>query len=317
MSEIAFDAMGSRIRIVAEAPLSASAPGPDAALAHARAWTEDFARRLSRFIPSSELSRMNADPRPVVPASALLRAAVGAGLWAAERTGGLADPTLVGALEAIGYRESRTGVDATPLVEALACAPARRPARPHPDAQWRSVRVLDAEGSIARPAGVSLDTGGTGKGLAADALLARLAGMGRVAIDCGGDVRIGGPLAAERPFQVDVQHPLGGDVVMSLGVGSGGVATSGIDVNVWRRADGSFAHHLLDPSTGEPAWTGLVGATALAPTALEAETLAKAALLSGPDDARRMLAEHGGVLFAEDGTAEAVGALTRTHAVAA
>ena len=56
------------------------------------------------------------------------------------------------------------------------------------------------------------------------------------------------------------------------------MATSGINVRVWRRADGRYAHHLIDPRTGEPAWTGLVGVTALAPTGVEAETLAKAAL---------------------------------------
>lgn len=317
MSEIAFDAMGSRVRIVAEAPLSVADAGPDAALAAARAWTEDFARRLSRFLESSELSRMNADPRPVAPASALLRAAVGAGLWAAQRTGGLVDPTLVGALESAGYRASRAGLPAVPLAEALAAAPPRRPARPDRAARWRTVRVLDEQGSVARPPGVRFDTGGTGKGLAADALLTRLAGYGRVAVDCGGDVRVGGPLAAAQPFQVDVQHPLGGEVVMSLQVGAGAVATSGIDVNVWRCADGTFAHHLLDPSTGEPAWTGLVGATALAPTTLQAETLAKAALLSGARGARRLLAEHGGVIFGEDGTAEVVGALSRLEVVAA
>jgi thiamine biosynthesis lipoprotein len=114
---------------------------------------------------------------------------------------------------------------------------------------------------------------------------------------------------AEHPFAVDVQHPLTGDIVMSLELGAGGIATSGIDRNVWRRPDGGYAHHLLDPATGEPAWTGLVGVTAIAPTALEAETLAKAALLSGPDHGRELLAEHGGVLFADDGSTEPVGVL--------
>jgi thiamine biosynthesis lipoprotein len=315
MSEITFDSMGSTIRIVAEAPLSLNAPAADGALAGARAWTEDFARRLSRFEPDSELSRLNRDPRRIVPASALLRAAVGAAIWAAQHTDGLVDPTLLGALEAAGYRDSRDGLAPAPLGEALAGAPARRPARAHPAATWRAVRVLGE--AIERPPGVRIDSGGTGKGLAADALLARLAGFGRVAVDCGGDVRIGGPLAASRPFQVDVQHPLSGEVVMSMDVGAGGVATSGLDRNVWRGADGSYAHHLLDPSTGAPAWTGLVGATALAPTALEAETLAKAALLSGADRGRALLAEHGGVLFAEDGSFEPVGALARCEAVAA
>jgi thiamine biosynthesis lipoprotein len=69
------------------------------------------------------------------------------------------------------------------------------------------------------------------------------------------------------------------------------------------------AHHLLDPSTGRPAWTGLAGVTALAPTALEAETLAKAAFLAGPAGARRRLARRGGLLLHEDGSCEIAGPL--------
>ncbi len=90
-------------------------------------------------------------------------------------------------------------------------------------------------------------------------------------------------------------------------VAAGGVATSGINVRLWRTGGGRFAHHLLDPATGEPAWTGLVGVTALGSTALEAETLAKAALLSGPEAAREWLAEHGGLLVHDTGETERVG----------
>jgi thiamine biosynthesis lipoprotein len=36
-------------------------------------------------------------------------------------------------------------------------------------------------------------------------------------------------------------------------------------------------------------------------TALEAEALAKAALLSGPHDARKWLKKHGGLLITDDG----------------
>src|ERR1019366_917186 len=50
-------------------------------------------------------------------------------------------------------------------------------------------------------------------------------------------------------------------------VSSGGVATSGLNVRVWRTPDG-FSHHLLDPASGRPAWTGLIGATALGTRAL-------------------------------------------------
>ena len=64
------------------------------------------------------------------------------------------------------------------------------------------------------------------------------------------------------------------------------------------------------------AWTGLVSATALAPTALEAEALAKAALLSGPEGARRILAAAGGILIHDSGEYERVGLRPRVRLAA-
>ena len=293
-SDVSFRCMGSDVRLVIADP----EPG---AVEDARRWLEDFAARLTRFDAASELCALNADPRPVVPASPLLRAAVASGLWAAERSSGLVDPTLVRALEAAGYAASREGTTPAPLADALAVAPRRAPARPHPDAAWRSVVVDDDAGTIARPPGLALDSGGVGKGLAADALAHRLARHARFAIDCGGDVRVGGADPAAPPIDIEVAHPLTGETAHRLALREGAIATSGLDVRVWRRADGRYAHHLLDPSTGEPAWTGLVGVTALAPSALEAETLAKAALLSGPAEGARVLAEHGGLLVSDGG----------------
>ena len=126
-------------------------------------------------------------------------------------------------------------------------------------------------GVIRRPPGVRFDSGGIGKGLAADLLAERLSDFQRFVINCGGDLRVGG-LAPGR-FEVLAEHPLTGEHDRRIWIEGGAVATSGLNVRVWRRDDGSYAHHLLDPSTGEPAWTGLVGATALAPTGVEAETL--------------------------------------------
>jgi thiamine biosynthesis lipoprotein len=168
--------------------------------------------------------------------------------------------------------------------------------------------VDDDAGTISRPPGIRFDTGGAGKGLAADALAHRLAGHSRVMIDCGGDVRVTGRDAAERPITIEIEHPLSGESLHCFALGGGAVATSGIARRIWRTRDG-FAHHLLDPATGRPAWTGLIQATALAPTALEAETLAKAALLSGPAEARRILSRQGGAIVHDDGGVELLGAL--------
>ena len=117
-------------------------------------------------------------------------------------------------------------------------------------------------------------------------------------------------MPSSSPIEVFVEHPLTGERAYVLRLGSGAVATSGLNVRIWRGGDGRYAHHLLDPSTGEPAWTGLIGATALGDTAVEAETFAKAALLSGPEGGRAILAERGGLLVHDDGRVETVGPLS-------
>jgi len=265
----------------------------------------EIERRLSRFDAGSDLSRLNADPRTSVPAAPLLRAAVAAALRAASVSGGLVDPTLVGALRRAGYRESRAHVEPPSLESALGAAPPRRPARPDPAAAWRGVEVDEAAGVICRPAGLELDLGGTVKGWAADLVAARLERHGRYAVDCGGDLRVAAGRGA--PWEVRVRHPLTGGVAHTFRIRAGGVATSGVDARLWECDGGEFAHHLIDPATGTPAWTGLVAATALAPTALEAEALAKAALLSGPAAGGELLrARYGGVLVYDDGVVEAV-----------
>ncbi|MGZ5978951.1 MAG: FAD:protein FMN transferase [Isosphaeraceae bacterium] len=301
--------MGTEIRVFVGGRHDPGLPEPDAVLAVIEEQLAEFERRLSRFRPESELSRFNRDEREEVPTSALLREGVRAGIWAADRTGGLVDPTLLAPLEAAGYATSRSGSQSAPLADALAAAPARRPARPDPRAAWRSIRVLDDVGTIRRPPGVRFDTGGIGKGLAADLVAQRLEGYGRYAIDCGGDVRVGGRDPGTDPVEIEVRHPVTGAAADAFTIWRGAVATSGIDARLWLRSDGRHAHHLIDPATGEPAWTGLIAATARAATALEADTLAKAGLLSGPEGARRFLSEHGGLIVCDDGRVERIGPL--------
>ena len=71
---------------------------------------------------------------------------------------------------------------------------------------------------------------------------------------------------------------------MTLALGDGAVATSGKDRRRWRRNDVE-QHHLIDPATGRPAVGDLRRATVIAPTAVEAEILAKALFLAGEHDA--------------------------------
>jgi thiamine biosynthesis lipoprotein len=259
-----------------------------------RVLLEGWHRRLTRFEPASELSVLNADPHEQVRVSPVMACFVAAAIEAAERTGGLVDPTLVPEIEAAGY----TGDLGNPV--GLGVAPAHEPARPHPGRRWRALSVDPMSCTVTRPPGVRLDSGGIAKGLFADLAGERLARAASYAVDCCGDVRLGGRAGLERPVLVD--DPFGrGEPLHEFRVARGGVATSGIGRRSWIGADGLPKHHLLDPSTGNPAYTGIVQATALAPTAADAEVRAKAALLSGPVDAPEWLA-HGGVLVLDDGS---------------
>lgn len=306
--DVTFDAMGSHVRLLIGEPGPRMAPASEAA-EQARTFIVEFDAALSRFKPESQLCALNADAREHVPASELLCTAVKAGLRAAEISDGLVDPTLVGEIESAGYVASRAGMPGEPLAAALARATARRAAKPNPARNWTCFAVDDAGGTISRPPGIRFDTGGTGKGLAADLIAERLRGYSRFIVDCGGDIRIGGADALVNPYEVFVEHPLNGERAFVLKLGGGAVATSGLNVRIWRDQSGGYAHHLLDPATGRPAWTGLIGATALGDSAVEAETLAKAALLSGPEGGREVLAERGGLLVHDDGRIETVGPL--------
>ena len=208
--DLTFDAMGSHVRLLVGEPGPDSALRPAAeAVGGARAFVEEYDAALSRFQPQSAICALNDDPREVVPASPLVRRAVRAGIEAAELSDGLVDPTLVGEIEDVGYVTSRAGLAGEPLPEALAAAPPRQPAHPRADRRWREMAVDDEAGTVTRPPGLRFDTGGTGKGLAADLIAARLRGYPRYVIDCGGDIRIGGAgalVGGDDAVQADDRH---------------------------------------------------------------------------------------------------------------
>ncbi|HET8639540.1 MAG TPA: FAD:protein FMN transferase [Solirubrobacterales bacterium] len=289
---------------------------PDQTLADAEAFLLAAHRRLSRFLPGSELSRLNSDTRTTVPAEPLLLDLAAAAREAGELTDGMVDATMVSEIEAAGYRDSMpagprgavaaAGREAAVPREAVHGPPKEQieaPAGPSPERAWEKISTDRASKTISRPPGVAIDSGGIAKGLLADQVASLLSQFPAFMVDCCGDIRIGG--AACRPRPVRVESPFGGEAVHTLRVVRGGVATSGITRRSWRGADGAPAHHLLDPATGRPAFTGIVQATALAPTAFLADVHAKWALLSGPELGPSLL-PFGGVLVLSDGSIEAV-----------
>ena len=290
-----FDCFGGACGVYVEGDSQSEAATQ--AAARSRETLLDWHRRFTRFSASSELSRLNADPRERVPVSPLMARLVAASCRAASISGGLVDATLLQEVRDAGYRGALP--PALPLRLALALAPPRRPAGPPRRAGSERLHLSEERLVLSRPPGLLLDSGGLAKGLFADELAATLSGHRSFAVDCCGDLALGGRDAVGR--RVEVESPFDGAILHSFVRAAGGVATSGIGRRSWLGSDGRPAHHLIDPGTGRPAFTGIVQSTALAPSALLAEIHAKAALLSGAAAAPRWL-PWGGVLVFDDGS---------------
>jgi thiamine biosynthesis lipoprotein len=306
---IALDCFGARCTIA----LTDGSGAPQRAIA-AASFLLECHRRLSRFLPDSELSRLNADPRETVPVSPLMTGFLGAARRAGEASGGLVDATGLPALRRAGYASSLPDRDPRLLAPA---AVAGSPAAPDPAARWRFIDVDEAAGTVTRPPGLEIDSGGVAKGWAADRAAAILGPAPTLAVECAGDIRIAGSAGAER--RIVVTDPFDGDPFAELAIGDGGVATSGTGRRRWRNRNGSIGHHLIDPASGRPCDSGIVQATAIAATAEEAEVRAKAAVLAGPDRAADLLADGGWIVLADCSRVEVpAGKPDRTHeAVAA
>jgi thiamine biosynthesis lipoprotein len=200
---------------------------------------------MSLHRSDSELSRLNrCGVQGPLPLHAWTAAVIARALFWAEASDSAFDPTIGGRMQAAG------------LIP-------RHPGEPEPDPQasWRDVRLAGGAAAFARP--LRLDLCGIAKGFAADRAVEamRAAGAERGLVNAGGDLAGFGqawPLVAAEPR---TRRPMA-----RLSLHGGGLATSAVLPG--RRG----GRHL--PRRGR-AW---ISATVAAPTATDADALAKVAL---------------------------------------
>ena len=229
----------------------------------------------SRFREDSEISGVNAAAGSPVQVSELLLDAVSEALRAAELTGGDVDPTVGGALIALGYDRDFASVGAR-------AAPARPRLVPVPG--WRTVQVDREARTLRVGRGVTIDLGATAKALAADraaSAASAAAGCG-VLVGLGGDIAVAGS-APPQGWRVRVtdDHRAG---VQAPGqwitVQSGGIATSSTTARRWSTRSGS-AHHLVDPATGRSTSGPWRTVSVAAASCLDANIASTAAIVRG------------------------------------
>lgn len=275
----ALSSMGGEVRVA----IATEASRRDAAAAAARRVTariDSWAGRLTRFSDNSQLASLNAARGDAVRIQPTLAATLA---WAAD-----------------AERRSLGVVDVTMLDQRLAAefgAPLPSVARGSAGRSWQLVGR--GRGAIVeKSAGFRFDIDGVAKGWLADRAADLLTCWPGVAVDADGDIAVRVDAGVDwlvsvaDPRSMEEPNPPLATLLLAGGDGwsrTYGVATSGTSVHRWRDAVGRTSHHLIDRRTGRPAETDVVQATVVAPSAREAEMIAKTAVILGSRAALQFL----------------------------
>lgn len=233
---------------------------------------------MSSYRRDSELARFN-ESRSTdwFAVSGLLADTVAQALRLGELTGGAFDITLA------------------PLVQLWGFGPADPLTRPPADEQV-TARLRDAgqahlQVRATPPAlrkqapGLGLDLDGIAPGAAVDLIAARLeaAGFRDYMIEVGGEVRAHGRNAAGASWRIGIERPdeHGRSIGRVLHITGMSVSTSG-DYRDYFEVGGQRYGHTIDPATGRPVADTLASVTVLRPLAAEADALATALTVLGP-----------------------------------
>lgn len=233
-------------------------------------------RGMSTWREDAELARFNRQEEAAAFAfSAETRQVVDAALDLARETRGAFDPTVGPLVGLWGFGpEAASGEPGAGALEQ-----ARR------RVGWQKLH-WDEEGRLVREVpGVELDLSGIAKGYAVDAIVADLAAAQPIGllVEVGGEVRAAGTKAGGAPWRVGLQQPDGAGLDAVVALTAGALATSG-DYRQTRQLGGRRVTHVIDPRAGRPVQTGVASASVIAPTCMEADAVATALMVLGPDE---------------------------------
>jgi thiamine biosynthesis lipoprotein len=265
-------AMGSSLELTA---WTADTPSADAAFAAIFAEFDRLDRMMSVWKPDSEIVRLNAaagdHPVPVSPEliEVLERART-----ISEWTGGKFDVTFGALSDLWKFDQDQDNTIPDPLDVK----------RRLPLINYRNL-VIDEQARTAflTQKGMRAHLGGIGKGYAVERSVGilRARGLRDFMIQAGGDLYVGGQ-RGDRPWRLGVKDPRGeGDAIFGrVELSDATFSTSG-DYERFFMKGGRRYHHIIDPTTGEPA-RGCRSVTIVAPSATVADGLSTGVFLLGP-----------------------------------
>lgn len=274
MFELRFNAMGSQIEVLLDSDKAAARQE----LEMVPIWFENWEQILSRFREDSELARVNRSNGQWMGVSDTFWKVLEAARVTHFQSGGLVTPMLLREMEEIGYKG-----DFATLLKGESQDELWQPSGGRGSQTWEVDMEVDGH-LVQMPSAGLLDFGGVAKGWAAQECAARLAHIGPVLVNAGGDIAVSAPPLDETGWEIGVENlfEMGGEI-LSLSLRSGGLATSGTDRRRWQR-NGILQHHIIDPRSGKPAESDVLRSTVIAPNAIQAEMAAKMVLIMGSQE---------------------------------
>jgi thiamine biosynthesis lipoprotein len=277
--------MGVEFEIVLFAPDESQA---NAAFTRAFARIAELDQKLSDYSLDSELSKLSAQSPTKAPVAVSddLFTVLKASQELADETGGAFDIT-IGPLTKLWRRARRQ--KEVPSDEALAKARA--------SVGYEHLVLDNDQTSVAllKP-NMRLDLGGIAKGFAADAALAEIKNLGhsRALVRASGDIVAGDPPPNELGWKVGLA-PLNPDEppTVFVNLANQAISTSG-EARQHLIVNGKRYSHLIDPRTGSPL-TGRMSITVLAPHSIDADSLASAVAVLGPEKGLKLIEKREGV----------------------
>ena len=175
-----------------------------------------------------------------------------------------------------------------------------------PLVDYRKIQYDAADGDVTLPVGMKIDLGSVAKGYAGQlvAQMLREHGVQSALLNLGGNVQTVGAKPDGSPWQIGIKDPQGEDAMMVLSVEDQAVVTSG-GYERYFEQDGQTYWHIMDPSTGAPAHSGLISVTIIGPCGLRCDGLSTALFVMGREKAAAHWAAHQdyeAVLVDESGT---------------
>ena len=243
--------------------------GGEDLVARCFALADHLEARWSRFLPTSDISRLNWAEGASVEVDPVTVQLISAMREASELSDGDFDPTLLPELIASGYAASVVAPDLVTTLPASASAPGR-------------LASLTLDGSSVRmPVGTTLDPGGIGKGLAADIIceFGLAEGAWGIMAEISGDIVVAGRAPDAVAWLLGVEDPFDTDRhLTTVRIARGAIVTSSQRKRRFDTAAG-VRHHLIDPRTGASALTDIQTVTVIAATGVRAEAISKSGFL--------------------------------------